>query len=188
MRDPKEEGSMRRWNVTNILIALTMGFSIFAFPSWTKAADALRLATVDVQQIILESKMGKQAKAKVEAERDLKQKELSGREEEVTKLQKELEKQASILSEATRKEKQEAIDKKVRDLRRIYDDSNRDLQKKEGELIRDLLKDIAVIIRDYGKAKGYTLILEKGQATILYSSDQIDLTKEVITVLDAKTK
>jgi outer membrane protein len=178
---------MRRWTFVSTLVAATLCFGM-GFSPQAKAADALRLATVDIQQVIMESKAGKQAKGKVEAERDLKQKELSAREEEITKLQRDFEKQASILSEAARKEKQEAIDKKVRDLRRIYDDSGRDLQKKEGELIRDLLKDITVVIRDYGKAKGYTLILEKGQAGILYSTDQIDLTKEIIPLFDSKTK
>jgi outer membrane protein len=166
-------------------MALSLGLG---FSSQAKAADALRIATVDIQQVIMESKAGKQAKAKVEAEKELKQKEITAREEEVTKMQRDVEKQTSILSEAARKEKQEAVDKRVRDLRRIYDDSSRDLQKKEAELIRDLLKDITTIIRDYGKGKGYTLILEKGQATILYATDQIDLTKEIIALLDSKTK
>jgi len=178
---------MRRWTFVSTLVATTLCLGM-GFSPQARAADALRLATIDIQQIIMESKAGKQAKSKVEAERDLKQKELSAREEEVTKLQKDFEKQASILSEAARKEKQEAIDKKVRDLRRIYDDASRDLQKKEGELIRDLLKDITAVVRDYGKAKGYTLVLEKGQAGILYSIDQIDLTKEIITLFNSKTK
>jgi len=178
---------MRRGTFASILTAMALCLGM-GFSPPAKAADALRLATVDIQQVITESKAGKQAKSKVEAERDLKQKELTAREAEATQLQRDFEKQASLLSEAARKEKQEAIDKKVRDLRRIYDDSNRDLQKKEGELIRDLLKDISNIVRDYGKQKGYTLILEKGQATILYAADQIDVTKEIIAKLDAKTK
>lgn len=178
---------MRRWAFVSIWIAMVL-FLGLGFSPQVKAANTLRIATVDIQQVIMESKAGKQAKAKVEAERELKQKEITAREEEATKMQRDLEKQTSILSEAARKEKQEAVDKKVRDLRRIYDDSSRDLQKKEAELIRDLLKDITTVIRDYGKGKGYTLILEKGQATILYAADQIELTKEIVALLDAKTK
>ncbi len=178
---------MGRWAFVSTLVAAMLGFGM-SFSPQVRAADAPRFATIDIQQVIMESKAGKQANSKVEAERDLKQKELSAREAEVSMLQKDLEKQASILSEAARKEKQEAIDKKVRDLRRIYDDASRELQKKEGELIRDLLKDITAVVRDYGKAKGYTLILEKGQAGILYSTDQIDLTKQIITLFDSKAK
>ena len=173
---------MRQWSFVAIVIALALGLGLASPAKAAKAADVPRIATVDVQLVILESKMGKKAKGKVEAERDLKQKELTAREEDTSKMQKELEKQSSILSEAARKEKQDAIDKKVRDLRRIYEDFNRDLQKKETELIRDLLKDITAVVRDYGKTKGYTLILEKGQSAILYSSDQIDITKEIIAV------
>jgi outer membrane protein len=179
---------MIQWRFVATVIALALGLGIASPARAAKAADAPRIATVDVQQVILESKMGKKAKGKVEAERDLKQKELTAREEDASKLQKDLEKQSSILSEAARKEKQEAIDKKVRDLKRVYEDFNRDLQKKETELIRDLLKDITAVVRDYGKTKGYALIFEKGQSAILYSSDQIDITKEIIAALDAKAK
>jgi len=178
---------MNRWIIKLGLLAGALACCMLAL-SEARAADATRLATIDIQRILLESKAGKQAKEKVEVERNLKQKEITAREEEINKLQREFEKQASILSEAARKEKQEAIDRRVRDLRRTYDDFNRELQKKEGELVRELLKDIAGVIRDYAKGKGYTLVLEKGQAGILYSADEIDLTKEIIALYDAKTK
>lgn len=178
---------MRRgiFRAGTILVALAICLGTL---SEAKAANSPKLATVDIQQILLESKAGKQAKEKVEAERNLRQKELAAREEEVKKLQRELDKQASILSEAARKEKQEAIERKMRDLRRMYDDFNRELQKKENELIRELLKEVAAIIRDYGKQKGYSLILERGQAAVIYAADEIDLTKEILSLYDAKTK
>ena len=178
---------MRRWLLGGGMAAATLTLVATMFAG-AQAADALRLATVDIQKILVESKAGKQAQAKVQAERDLRQKELTSREEEIAKLQKDFEKQASILSEPARKEKQEAIERKVRDLRRIYDDFNRELQKKESELIRDLLKVLTVLIQDYGKQKGYTLILERGQSSIVYAADQIDLTKEILTLFDTKTK
>jgi len=175
----------RIFRLSLIMAALVSGTMVL---SEAKAASLPQLATVDVQQLLLESKAGKQAKEKVEAERNLKQKEITAREEEISRLQREFEKQASILSESARKEKQEAIDRKMRDLRRLYDDFTRDLQKKEADLVRDLLKDITVLIRDYGKEKGYTLILERAQAGIIYSADEIDLTREIIAIYNAKTK
>jgi outer membrane protein len=178
---------MKGWIFSCILIVGALVFCTVVL-SEAQVAKSPKLATVDIQQLLMESKAGKQAKEKVEAERNLKQKEIAAREEEVSRLQRELEKQASILSEAARKEKQEAIDRKIRDLRRTYDDFNRDLQKKEGDLIRELLKDITVLIRDYGQQKGYALILERGQSGIIYGADEIDLTKEIIALYDAKTK
>jgi len=170
------------------LLVAGVAFCVVSLSEAKAVGNSPRLATVDVQRLLLESKAGKQAKEKVEAERNLKQKEITAREEEINKLQREFEKQASILSEAARKEKQEGIDRRMRDLRRTYDDFSRDLQKKEGDLVRELLKEVSGIIRDYAKEKGYTLVLEKGQAGILYSADEIDLTKEIIALYDAKTK
>jgi outer membrane protein len=179
------EGNLRAWTA---MIGLALLGAWLATAGEVRAAGNLKIGTVDIQQILLESRAGKQAKEKVEAERSAKQKELTSREAEINKLQLDLEKQASILSEAARKEKQEAIERKMRDLRRMYDDFTRDLQKKENELIRDLLKDISTIVRDYGKQKGYSLILERGQAVVIYGADEIDITKEILAVYDAKTK
>ena len=178
---------MRRWIIMSGVIAVTLTLGMAFLPE-SRAANPFRVGTVDIQQILLESKAGKQAKAKVEAERDLRQKEITAKEEEVAKLQQDLGKQSSILSEAARKEKQDAIDRKVRDLKRIYDDFSRDLQKKEGELVRELLKELTALIRDYGKEKGYTLILERGQSGIVYGTEEIDLTKAIMALFDAKTK
>jgi outer membrane protein len=178
---------MRGWMVGNCITALALVFWL-AFCSPAKAADAPRLGVIDVQQIILESKAGKKARDKVEVERNLKQKEITAKEEEASKLQLEFEKQSSLLSEATRKDKQEALDKKVRDLKRLYDDFTRELQKKEGEYVREIFKEVSEVVRVYGKEKGYTLILERSQINLLYWADEIDLTKQILSLYDSKTK
>jgi Skp family chaperone for outer membrane proteins len=36
------------------------------------------------------------------------------------------------------------------------------------------------VIRDYGKEKGYGLIIEKGQSGVIYGNDAADLTKEIL--------
>jgi outer membrane protein len=47
-------------------------------------------------------------------------------------------------------------------------------------MVNELLKDLTVVTRDYGKEKGFTLIVEKGQSGVIYSNDTADLTKEIL--------
>lgn len=147
--------------------------------SW--AADpSVRLGFVDLQTVITQSKEGQTAMNTVKAEATEKQKEISAKEAEIKQMDADLQKQASVLSEAARKDREEEIRRKLRDLKRVTEDFNRDLAKREGEMVNDLLKDLTTVIRDYGKEKGFALIIEKGQSGVIYGNDAADLTKEIL--------
>lgn len=141
--------------------------------------NTLKIGFVDVQKVLNESARGKEAKGRLEKERDAKQQEIRGKEEEIKKLEADLQKQGAVLSEAARKERQEAINRRVRDLRRLFEDFNRDLQKRENELLSEILRDIRKLIVAHGKEQHYTLILE-AQSGIIYASQGADLTDEVL--------
>ena len=59
---------------------------------------------------------------------------------------------------------------------------------RENELVSELLKEISAVVQEYGKEKGYALILERQQAGVLYSGQGIDLTLEIVQRFDAKKK
>jgi outer membrane protein len=141
--------------------------------------NALKIGFVDVQKVLNESTRGKEAKGKLEKERDAKQQDIRAREEEIKKLEADFQKQASVLSEVARKERQETITRKIRDLRRLFEDFNRDLQKRETELLNEILREIRRVIVAYGKEHQYTLILE-AQSGIIYASQGADLTDEIL--------
>jgi outer membrane protein len=156
---------------------------LLAPPSW--AADPpVKVGFVDIQAVITQSKEGQAARNKVAAEAAEKQKEISAKEAEIKQMDAELQKQAPILSDAAKKDREEEIRRKLRDLKRLTEDSNRDLAKRESELLSDLLRDVTAVIREYGKQKGYTLIVEKGQGGVIYGSDVADLTKEILERYD----
>ena len=82
------------------------------------AADMLRIGVVDMQAVITQSARGQKARAQLQAETEGKQKDMSSREEEARKLQAELERQKAVLSPAALREKEEAIQRRVREIRR----------------------------------------------------------------------
>jgi outer membrane protein len=144
------------------------------------AEPAGKVGFVDIEAVISQSKEGQAAKNKLTAEAAEKQKEISTKEAEIKQMDAELQKQAAVLSDAAKKDREEAILRKVRDLRRLGDDFNRDLAKREQELLNDLYRELAGLIREYGKQKGYALIVEKRGGGVIYGSDGADLTKEIL--------
>ena len=164
-----------RWRLLCGVAAVVVTASI----SWA-AEPPVRLGFVDLQAVITQSKEGQSAMNTVKTEAAEKQKEISTKEAEIKQMDADLQKQASALSEAAKKDREEEIRRKLRDLKRVTEDFNRDLAKREGEMVNDLLKDLTAVIRDYGKEKGYTLIVEKGQSGVIYGNDTADLTKEIL--------
>jgi len=153
-----------------------------------QAADSpVKVAFVDIQAVIAQSKEGLAARNKVAAEAAEKQKEISAKEAEIKQMDAELQKQSPVLSDAAKKEREEEIRRRLRDLKRLTEDFNRDLAKREAELVNDLLRDVTAVIRDYGKEKGYSLILEKGQGGVIYGSDPADLTKDILERYNARS-
>jgi len=153
--------------------------------SW--AADpAVKVGFVDIQAVISQSKEGQAARNKVAAEAAEKQKDISAKEAEIKQMDAELQKQSPVLSDASKKDREEEIRRRLRDLKRLTEDFNRDLAKREAEFINELLRDVTIVIRDYGKEKGFTLIVERGQGGVIYGSDPADLTKEVLERYNAR--
>ncbi len=174
---------MGRWEW---LLCTAITGMLAASGSW--AADpAVKIGFVDVQAVITQSKEGLAARGKVAAEAAEKQKEIITKEAEIKQMDAELQKQNPILSDAAKKDREEEIRRKLRDLKRLTEDFNRDLAKRESELVNDLLRDVTGEIRDYGKEKGFTLIVEKGQGGVIYGSEPADLTKEILERLNARS-
>lgn len=147
-----------------------------------------RVAFVDVQRVLARSAAGVAAREQLEREKAAMQKQVDGHRGEIDKLREELDKKGQLLSTEVRKEKQEALERKVRDVRRLVDDLQKELQKKEQELLARVLNDVSGVVQKVGKDKGYTLIVEKRGAAVVYGAAEADLTDEIVRAFDDETK
>jgi len=150
------------------------------------AQAGLKIGVVDVQQVLNQSQRGVALKQKLEQDVAGRNKDLEVRQQEVVKLQAEFEKQAPVLSEQAKREKSEAIQKKVRDVRRLAEDAGRDFEKRLRETEMETTREIFTVIQEYGKDQGYSLIFERN--SIVYGSTTVDLTAEIVKRFDAKGK
>lgn len=153
------------------------------YPTLARAEAPLKIGYVDLQKAARESKAGKDAFATLKKDFDQKQTIIEKRQTEIQKLQAELNQQGLLLTEESKKDKEEAYVKKLKDLKRYIDDSNQDLQKKEKELTQKIFLELVKIIDKIGKDSQYTMIFER-QEGLLYASQGIDLTEEVMKRYD----
>src|SRR5262245_6021393 len=116
------------------------------------------------------------------------QKQEDGQRVEAEKLRDELEKKGQLLSADARREKQESLERKVRDVRRLVDDLQKELQKKEQEALARVLNDIQGVVQKIGKERGYTMIVERRGGAVIWGAPEIDITDEVVRVFDDESK
>jgi outer membrane protein len=152
------------------------------------AAPALadtKIGYINLQETLVETRAGKTAKKKLEAEKEEKQKQVNDKREKLKRDAEELEKQRGVL-------KTEALSKKERDqqedyaaLQQLFMQLQQDLAKQEAQLTREIFNQASSIIQDIAKRDGYQMIVEKNECAVLWADPTLDITKEVNRRLDA---
>src|SRR5262245_28130210 len=113
-----------------LAVGLLVGVAVTAPPAGAQAPTApatTKIAFVDVQRVLARSAAGVAAREQLEKDKATMQKQVDGHRGELEKLKEELDTKGQLLSGDARREKQEALERKVRDVRRLVDDLQKEL-------------------------------------------------------------
>jgi outer membrane protein len=168
-------------------LALTVAMAIMG---WTAGAQAqtpqANIGVFDLQKCLNDSKKGKQARTNLENQFKKMQTDLKSKEDEIAKLSSELRKMVETKSgnqDAMRK-KDEDLKKKVNAYQEQLNKYNDDMRKQEENSLKPLVDKAVAAAGDLGRQRGYMLVLEVQQAGVIYALDGMDLTPEIIKVVD----
>jgi outer membrane protein len=178
-----EKRIMKKVEIFVVWCAVTI-----AWASLVWAADPLKIGYVDMQKALNQCEAGQEAKKLITSEVDKIQKTMEAKQKEVNKLKEDLEKRSSVMNENVRREKEKDLQVKIRDLQRMQRDFEEDIRRKDREYTDRVLRDLARIVQKIGEDGKYTMILEKNQPAIIYISNALDLTDEVIKMVNQKSK
>ena len=162
---------------------------IFAFTILTLSLFVLaevKIGVINAQQVIMNTKKGKEVTARLEKLGKEKQKKLDSLTSVIKKLENEL--KSPALNTQTRESKTIQLQRKRTDMKRYREDATREMQLKSQKELNTLRKDIMPVIEKIGKEKGFTLILDLSTAGIAYFDKTVDITQEVIIAYDKKYK
>lgn len=144
-------------------------------------AEEIKVGVVDMQKAIQSVEAGKKAKSQLEKEFNARKKELQTEEASIKKMGEEFRKQSLVLTDDARAKKQAELQERILKFQDLTTRSQQEIQGKEQELTQPIVSGIRKIIADLAKQKGYSVILEKNENTVLFSLDKDDLTADVIT-------
>jgi outer membrane protein len=168
-------------------IAAAAAICILLAAGAAAAQETVKLAFVDMQKALNDSKSGKKALVELQKLMEERKTGLQKQKESLEKKKEELDKQGLLLNEETRKNREGEIRTLERDYSRTLSDLKEEFGRRETEFTDVIRKDLLKVIEKVGKEGGYTLVLEKQYSAILYAPATIDLTETLIKRYDAES-
>ncbi|MDX2478833.1 MAG: OmpH family outer membrane protein [Desulfuromusa sp.] len=145
-----------------------------------------KIAYVNLQQALNDSKVGAQAKSEIAAQAKEFETEFKIKQGEFLKLKGELEKQAALLSDTAKEEKIKEYQQSAEALQKFQNDARRKLQQEDETRTQVILGELSTLLQEFGKEGKYTMILERSESGLIYVAENVDdLTDELIKKYDA---
>ncbi len=173
---------MKHWIVT-LSVAALLG----AASSASLAQEKFRVGIVDMRKVLVESQAGKRVKDEMGKLVKQKQDELIKQEQQLKGLQEAYEKEQLLMTDEQRKKKQDEMQQKLAALQKQSQEAQRELGKKDQEFTRKAVGEIRPIVEEIAKAEKVKIVYERGESSVLYVEESVDLTDKVIKAYDAKT-
>jgi len=148
-----------------------------------------KVGVINIQSAIISTNDGKKAAGEIQTRFNPKKAEVDRRQGEITQLQDQLNRGRNTLSEEARQNLTREIDQKNKALTRFTEDAQAELQQEEQKAMGELFGRVMQVIDKYAKDNGYTLVLDVSsqQTPVLYASNTIDITKDIIELYDKNT-
>lgn len=171
-------------------IGWIVGIALFAggFLAGAVGSAELKVASVDIQRAVNECNAGKEAKKEITKEVEKFQRLIAEKQKELQTMKETLEKQGPMLNAEARTTKEKEFQSKGRDFQRWGEDYQNELNQKRVEKERAISMSLQKVIQKLGADEGYTLIFEKNEAIVLYTSKTIDITDRIIKLFDTQKK
>ncbi len=149
------------------------------------SAQDIKIGYVNAVKVIEKAPQGEAALKKLESEFGPRDKRLVAMQKDIKDLEDDLEKNALIMKDADRREKEREILTMKRNLRRATQEFREDYNLRRNEELAVLQKIVKKAIVEIAKAEKYDLIVHEGT---IYASSTIDITDKVLEKLNNKSE
>jgi outer membrane protein len=181
------EDSMKRAAVTSLIGATVLWL---AMVSPGLSDEAGKVAVMNQQAVVEQSKAGKRALEELKAFSMTRQKIINADDVELKELQQAI--QDGKLSDSAKQEKQSQFQAKLDAYQRRLADFNREVQQKQRELVAEFSKKVQEAAQVVGEKNGYAAVIDKGSEAmmkiVLYHQPALDVTDQVVKEFDRQNK
>src|SRR3954468_12739847 len=141
-------------------------------------AQGMKIGYVDVQRAVQEVEEGKAARNRLQAELAQKRTDLEKRRADLEKMRAEYDKQAPVLSDDAKRQRQEQLQKAFVDAQTAAGQMQEELSGKEQEAMQTISKRLLQVVAEVSDKESFIFVLDK--AALLYAPAASDITNEVV--------
>jgi len=178
---------MERVGVTSLIGAVALWL---AMVSPVLSEEIFKVAVMNQQMVVEQSKAGKRALEELKAYSMTRQKIINADDLELKELQQAI--QDGKLSDSAKQEKQGQFQAKLEAYQRRLADFNREIQQKQREMVAEYMKKVQAAAQAVGEKNGYVAVIDKGSEAmmkiVLYHQPVLDVTDQVVKEFDRQNK
>jgi len=178
---------MERARVTSLIGAVALWL---AMVSPVLSDETLKVAVMDQQVVVAQSKAGKRALEELKAYSMTRQKIINADDQELKELQQAI--QDGKATDSVKQEKQGQFQAKMEAYQRRLADFNREIQQKQREMVAEYSKKVQAAAQAVGEKNGYAAVIDKGSEAaikiVLYHQPALDVTDQVVKEFDRQNK
>ncbi|WP_040856103.1 OmpH family outer membrane protein [Thiorhodovibrio frisius] len=147
-------------------------------------AQAADMGYVNMQRVLKESQLGRDAEARLEERFGPKTEPFAEEEMAIRQLQQVLERDKALMSEAQVEKKQTEIRERIQAFEQDFSAIQRELAQAQQQEAAKILEPAGKALKAIAEKKKLSAVFESSQSGILYLDPKTDLTDEVIEYMD----
>jgi len=140
-------------------------------------ASSNKVGFMDLQRTLSETKVGKEAKRRLEQTKKKRQGDLDRQQSALKKAAAQLEKQRMVLKPAVLRQREQELQRDYVKFQETYAQLQQGLMAEENKLVKEIFAKAAPAIKAVAKERGFSLILDKSSA--LWANNNLDITDAV---------
>jgi len=166
------------------LLGVTLSFCFWV--SLSHSADVAKIGIIDFQRIMATASAGKAAQAEINKQGKKMGAELRKKQAELEEIKKRREREALVMTQDMRAEKEREFRIRVNDFRALEKDYKQKLTMLNKRLVKRLQDDMFDLVKEIGKKEGYLLIVERLEGGVVYAPNTIDITDKLIQLYNTR--
>ena len=140
-----------------------------------------KVGVVDAARVLSETNAGKKAKDSLSAFSKNRQALVEMEEKELRRMEEDFGRQASVLSAAAKREREEQFRRRMAEYQQKAGEMNREVQEKQKDVLEGFREKVELIVGKVSKRLGLQVVMDKGKGgPTLYSEEGLDITGQVI--------
>jgi outer membrane protein len=150
------------------------------------AAAPVKVGVIQIQAALVSTKDGQAAAADLENRLGPRRKELEKQQADIKDMQDKLQRGGNTMAQTAKDDLTRNIDRKTTQLNRDMQDAQAELDEEQQRIVRELSDKMMPVIDKYAQEKGFSVILDVSnpQTPVIYASNTVDITKDIIELYD----